>query len=48
MEDILINFGVSAVLAAIKNPVKRERLRKTFLKVFNAIKAAYAGDPDFE
>lgn len=48
MEDILINLGVSALLTAIKNPKKAEKLRKTLLKVYRAIKAAFPDDPDFE
>lgn len=47
MEDILINLGITTVLAAIKNPGKKATFKKAFLKVFSAIKAAFPGDPDF-
>lgn len=47
LEDLLINMGISAILAAIKNQQKKAALKKAMLKVFNAIKAAYPGDPDF-
>lgn len=48
LEDILINLGVSSLLVAIKNPKRKAQLRSTFLKVYRAIKVAFAGDPDFE
>lgn len=48
MEDLLISMGLSVLLSAIKNPAKRASLRKQMLKIFNAIKAAYANDPDFQ
>ena len=48
MDDILINLGISAILTAIKNPKKKQELKKALLKVRNAINAAFAGDPDFE
>lgn len=47
-EDLIINLGISAILSAIKNPAKKAQLRKAFLKVFNAIKAAFPTDPDFQ
>lgn len=48
MEDILIQWGITAVLAAIKNPAKKESLKKAMLKVFRSIRIAYADDPDFQ
>jgi hypothetical protein len=47
LEDFLINMGVSALLVALKSPTKQKKMRKIFLKVFNAIKAAFPGDPEF-
>lgn len=46
-EDYLISVGVTILLTAIKNPAKKATIKKIALKVYNAIKAAYAGDPDF-
>lgn len=46
-EDFAINIGVSALLIAVKNAKKRVQMRAIFLKVFTAIRSAYAGDPDF-
>lgn len=48
MEDLLITMGVAVILQSIKNPNKKASLRKAMLKVFSAIRAAYAGDPAFE
>jgi hypothetical protein len=45
--DLIINIGISAILTSIKNPAKKASLKKAMLKVFNAIKTAYAGDEDF-
>jgi Tfp pilus assembly major pilin PilA len=47
MQDILITLGINAILAAIKGPQKKASLRKAMLKVFRALKVAYANDPDF-
>jgi hypothetical protein len=47
MEDILLAMGISVLLNAVKDPNKKAKIRKQMLKVFNAIKAAFSGDPDF-
>lgn len=47
LNDLFINLGVTAILASIKNPAKKASLKTIMLKVFNSIRAAYAGDPDF-
>ena len=50
--DFLINMGINVVLTLIggfiKNPKSKEQYRKAMLKIFNAIKLAFAGDPDFQ
>lgn len=43
-----IVMGSAAILASIKNPDARAGLKKVMLKIVRSIKAAYAGDPDFE
>lgn len=48
MEDLLLSMGISVLLSSIKNAKKKATLKKQMLKVFTAIRAAYAGDPDFE
>jgi hypothetical protein len=47
-EDLLISMGTAIILSTVKNPKKRRSLKKIMLKIFNSIRAAYAGDPDFE
>ncbi len=52
MEDFWINWGISTVMTAIqmavKNPQKKDALKRAMLKVYTAIKALYAGDRDFQ
>jgi hypothetical protein len=48
MDELLINAGFSWLLATVKNPQKKATFKKAFLKLFNAIKFAYANDPDFQ
>lgn len=49
---MLISMGIALVIAglkeAIKNPKKKEELRKAMLKTYQQIKLAYADDPDFQ
>jgi hypothetical protein len=51
MEDFLLNMGITTVLTAIrqsvKNPAKKEQLKRALLKIRNAINALYFDDPDF-
>lgn len=47
MEEFFVGQAVSAILLSIKNSGKKARLRSALLKVFKAIKAQYADDPDF-
>jgi hypothetical protein len=52
MDNMFISMGISILLTAlkdsVKNPKKKEELRKAMLKVYTSIKALYAGDEDFE
>ena len=48
MEDMLIAMAVTTLLQAIKNPKKKEQLKKALLKVRNTINAVYSDDPDFQ
>lgn len=45
--DFAINVGMSAMMIAVKNPKQREKYRRIFLKLYNAIGLAFAGDPEF-
>lgn len=46
--DFFIVMGTAAILASIKNPDSRAGLKKVMLKIYRSIKAAYAGDSDFD
>lgn len=46
--EFFINMGVTALFFAIKNPASKAKFRKISLKVYNTIKSAYFGDPDFQ
>lgn len=52
MSEVWISMAISLVLLAIKdsvkNPARKADLRKAFLKIYNAIKDLYAGDPEFK
>ena len=52
MNEFLINmaFNVTFTLIGqfIKNPTSKDQYKKVMLKLHNAIKAAFAGDPDFQ
>jgi hypothetical protein len=50
MESIWFDIGVSVLLSTLKSlkgEKKKAQLKKVFLKVYTAIKMAYADDPDF-
>lgn len=52
MNDFLIGMGINVVLQLtggfFKNPASKAQYRRAMLKVYNAIKTAFAGDPDFQ
>ena len=45
--DLLFGMAVSVLLETVKNPSKRNSLRKVFVKVYRAIGLAYASDREF-
>jgi hypothetical protein len=51
MNEWYYDLGFSAlfslVKATVKNPQSKENFKRAFLKLRNAINAAYANDPDF-
>jgi hypothetical protein len=51
MNEIFFDLGVSAILTTLKAKMgakKKAQMKSVFLKIFKAIKASYADDPDFE
>lgn len=47
LEDYLVSMAITIILSTIKNPAKKAALKKSMLKVFTSIRAAYPGDSDF-
>lgn len=52
MDEYWVQLAITVLLTTIKqtvkNPAKKQDLKRAFLKVRDAINALYAGDPDFE
>ncbi len=46
--DLIIALAVATILSTIKSTKSKAKLKAAMLKVFTAIRNAYAGDPDFE
>lgn len=51
MNEFLLDLGISAVLTslklAVKNPERKEQLRRVMLKIYTQIVIVYAGDESF-
>ena len=47
-EDLIINMAVGSLLLSFKNPARVLQLKAAMLKLYRAIKIAYASDPDFQ
>ncbi len=48
IESIAINTILTTIKLSVKNPAKKVAFKKALLKVYNAIAALYADDPDFD
>lgn len=48
MNDFIFGMVASFIVKAVKNPTKKRKMRNICLDIYQAIKAAYAGDEDFE
>jgi ABC-type uncharacterized transport system permease subunit len=52
MQDYLISMALAILFSVLKQSVKnaqsKANMKAAFLKLFNAIKALYADDPDFQ
>lgn len=46
-EDMLVNIGTTVILASVKNPAKKKRLKRVMFKIFRSLGTAYVGDKDF-
>lgn len=48
MTDYFITMAIAVILQTVKNPDSKRKFKSAFLKVRNAINAAFAGDEDFQ
>ncbi len=47
-KEFVINNAIGVVLATVKKPESKEKMRSAFLKIFRKIKEVYGSDPDFQ
>jgi len=47
-EELIISMATSAILASVKNPEKKTKLKKAMAKIYTTIGNTYLGDPDFQ
>ena len=47
-QEFVINNAIGVVLATVKNPDSKKKMRKAFLKIYLTIKAVYATDEEFQ
>ena len=45
--NLAIRVVITALKEALKNPVKKQQLKKVMLELYMSIKAVYSDDPDF-
>jgi hypothetical protein len=48
MNDFILALVASYIKKSIKNPDKKRKMRNICKEIFDALKIAFAGDPDFE
>ena len=44
MEEMIINLALSIIFSTIKNPAKKEAMKRALLKMRNAINSLYPGE----
>jgi hypothetical protein len=47
-EELIIAMATSVILASIKNPEKKAKLRKAMAKIYTTIGNTYSSDPEFQ
>ena len=45
--DLLISMAVNVLIESVKNPAKKQQIRKAVLKVLRTVLQTYGSDPDF-
>jgi hypothetical protein len=47
-EELIITMATSVILATVKNPEKKAKLKKAMAKIYTTIGKTYFGDPEFQ
>ena len=47
-EELIIAMATSIILATVKNPEKKTKLKKAMAKIYKTIGNTYFGDPEFQ
>ena len=47
-EELIISMATSAILASVKKPEKKTKLKKAMAKIYTTIGNTYFGDPEFQ
>ena len=47
-EELIIAMATSIILASVKNPEKKAKLKKAMAKIYTTIGNTYSGDPEFQ
>ena len=47
-DELIIAMATSIILASVKNPEKKAKLKKGMAKIYKTIGAAYFGDAEFQ
>jgi hypothetical protein len=47
-EELIISMATSAILATVKQPEKKTKLKKAMAKIYTTIGNTYFGDPEFQ
>ncbi len=48
MKDYFLQLAITVVLATLHDAAALPSVRRPMLKIFRVLRAAYAGDPEFE
>jgi hypothetical protein len=48
MKDYLVQMAITILLATLQDVTALPIFRRPMLKIFRVLRAAYAGDPEFE
>jgi hypothetical protein len=47
-EELIISMATSAILATVKKPEKKAKLKKAMAKIYTTIGSTFSGDPEFQ